>query len=71
MTDSFLTPRQAAELARRAGLRLAPSTVRRWCARYSIGRRVGGRLRVDAALFEQMLAGVPAGGVDGAAPDRP
>lgn len=33
------------------------STVRGWCSRYRLGRRVGGRLRIKRADLTRFLAG--------------
>jgi hypothetical protein len=45
-----IPPKAAAGLAGRD-----PSTIRRWCLRYKIGRRVGGRWLVDRAKLLALI----------------
>lgn len=48
----WLTPREAAGRAE-----VAESCVRNWHARYKLGHKVGGRLRIDQADLERFLRG--------------
>ena len=36
---------------------VTPSTIVAWCRRYGIGRKVGGRYRVDCDALAALLAG--------------
>lgn len=48
----YLKPREAADEAE-----VTTVTIRAWCRRYGIGRRVGGRWRIDPERFRQVLDG--------------
>tara|TARA_R110002111_G_scaffold229950_1_gene291178 strand:- start:232 stop:429 length:198 start_codon:yes stop_codon:yes gene_type:complete len=49
----FITPLEAAKRACIA----APSTIRYWCERYGIGRKVAGRWRIDPVRLDALLRG--------------
>jgi hypothetical protein len=49
----FITPLEAAKRASIA----APSTIRYWCERYGIGRKVAGRWRIDPDRLNALLRG--------------
>lgn len=48
--ETFLTTREAADRAA-----VTVETIHNWIARYRIGRRVGGRYRVDPKLLSILL----------------
>ena len=58
---SWITPSQAAQRAE-----VTPESVIRWCERYSLGRKVAGRWRIDPAALERFLADAPTCGGDDA-----
>lgn len=53
-TLSYITPRAAA-----AEAEVTTMTIRTWCQKYGVGKRVGGRWRIDPERFRKVLDGVP------------
>lgn len=51
---AWITPTKAAELAG-----VTRQSVNHWCERYGIGRKVGGRWRVNSTALDHMLHGTP------------
>ena len=49
---AWLTPLEAAERAE-----VSTDTIGRWARVYRIGRKIGGRLRIDRAALDRLLAG--------------
>jgi len=52
LATTWITAPIAAEWAE-----VAPSTVILWCQKYGIGRKVGGRWRIDPRALAALLAG--------------
>lgn len=52
MTKPWVSVPIAAEKAE-----VTPSTIVAWCRRYGIGRKIGGRYRVDCDALAALLAG--------------
>jgi DNA-binding transcriptional MerR regulator len=52
LKEKYLTTSEAAQVAD-----VSSVTIRTWCSTYGIGRRVGGRYRIDPQKLEKLLSG--------------
>lgn len=54
---NYITPKEAVDLADKAGIGANMATVYTWSRKYGLGKKVGGRWFIDGNLFDKFLRG--------------
>jgi hypothetical protein len=62
LEDTITVP-EAIQVLAESGIKVSGTTIRTWCERYGIGKKMGGRYRIDINKLSLLLKGAVKGGI--------